>query len=206
MTWTDDPSQLIYIKENSGRGAQRVEQVDLTTRERSLLIEDGSAPSASPREPLLAYQTRVTALRYRTWNLDRRTSTLRELLDASWFDDVDNPTFSPDGSAIAFVGAGAGPLPGGTSIAPLLGIRPALAHDLFGAFYDLWLVGPDGGGLRRVTQIFDMQPEIAWSPSGRYIAVMGALQLQIVEVSSGARWSIPRPRASGPLSWESEAP
>jgi hypothetical protein len=49
--------------------------------------------------------------------------------------------------------------------------------------------------------LFDMQPEISWSPDGRSIAVMGVLQLQIVDVASGQRTSITRPNSSGQLSW-----
>jgi hypothetical protein len=70
-----------------------------------------------------------------------------------------------------------------------------------GILFDLWLAPSGGGTPRRIAQLFDMQPEISWSPDGRYIAVMGALQLQIVEVATGAKSTVPRPNSSGQLSW-----
>ena len=47
-TWTSDPNKLVYVKENAGRGVQRIEEVDRTTGERKLVVEDAASPAASP--------------------------------------------------------------------------------------------------------------------------------------------------------------
>jgi Tol biopolymer transport system component len=211
VSWSSDPSRLIYGKTSSGRGpVERVEEVNLSTGERSLVVDEGSAPAASPTGPLLAYQTRVGS-RFDIWKLDRQTGARAEIVKADWFDDVDHPRFSPDGATVAFVAAGSGPPPQVLALPILSALfdlgqpRVAAAHDMFGVLSDLWVVQPDGGGLRRVAQLFDSQPEIAWSPTGRHIAALGSFQLQIVDVVTGSSRTLPRPAGtslfSSALSW-----
>lgn len=210
VTWPNDPSRLIYGKVNWGRGfTERIEEVHLESGERRLIMESGSAPSASPAAPTLAYQMRA-GTRWNILRLDRETLERGELIPANWFDDADRPTFSPDGASIAFVAAGDGPpSPAPSESLPdLLGLgrlRIAAAHDLFGVFFDLWTVEPSGQNLRRVTPLFDQQPEIAWSPSGRHIVARGSFQLQIVDVATGVTRGLPRPPGStvfgGPIAW-----
>jgi Tol biopolymer transport system component len=203
LSWPSDPLKLVYSKENPARGVERIEEVDLATGERTLLLEGGSSPYASPTQPLLAYAT-PAGNRWTIWALDRQSDIRREVVRASWFDDADNPAFSPDGSLIAFVAAGSGPATAPTLQEIFMDLgrpRPASAHNLLATFFDLWVVRPDGGGLRRVAQLLDLQPEFTWSPDGRHIAAMGTLQLQIVDVESGESWSVPRPSGKGKLSW-----
>jgi hypothetical protein len=68
----------------------------------------------------------------------------------------------------------------------MLGPRAAAAHGLPGLFFDLWVMRADGSELHRVAPLLDLQPEIAWSPSGRQIAALGSLQFQVVDVETGA--------------------
>src|SRR5207248_9843095 len=142
----------------------RVEEVDLSSGERNLILDPGSAPAASPTDAVLAYQTRA-GLRWNIWKLDRSTGAKTEIVNADWFDDADHPLFSPDGASIAFVAAGAGPLPGAAEpglLSDLFRIgrpRVAAAHDLIGVLFDLWVVQANGDGLPRVAELFDVQPE-----------------------------------------------
>ncbi len=206
VSWPNDGNKLVYSKENPARRVERVEEVDLTTGERSLVVDGGSSPFASPAQPMLTYATPVGNA-WSIWTLDRQSGARSEIVRASWFDDADNPAFSPDGSLIAFVAAGFGPLSGS---APPRGLvdefglgKPnvASAHNMLTTFFDLWVVQPDGSGLRKVNQLLDIQPEIAWSPDGRYVAAMGTLQLQIVDIATGESWAPPRPPGKGKMSW-----
>jgi Tol biopolymer transport system component len=205
-SWTADRNKLVYSKDNVTRLIWRIEEVDRTTGERMLIVEGGSAPSSSPTQSVLAYSMLKDA-RSTIWSLDRTTDAKTEVVKPDWFDDADNPSFAPDGQGFAFIAVGQGP-PAGSQLPPMLSdllaaLAPgtAAAHDMPGALFDLWMAPSGGGPVRRVAQLFDMQPEITWSPDGRYIAVMGALQLQIVDVATGAKTSMARPNSSNQISW-----
>jgi dipeptidyl aminopeptidase/acylaminoacyl peptidase len=75
------------------------------------------------------------------------------------------PRWAPDGSNIAFLSQRSG-------------------------FNELWLIRPDGTGLRQLTQLGLDVGEHVWSPDGARLAVTlnrgGALDLALVEVESGA--------------------
>jgi hypothetical protein len=206
VSWPHEGNKLIYSKENPARRVERVEEVDLTSGERSLVVDGGSSPFASPTQPLLTYATPL-GNSWSIWTLDRQRGDKAEVVRASWFDDADNPSFSPDGGLIAFVGAGPGPLlrqPQAPSLVDVLGLgQPtvASAHNLLATFFDLWVVRSDGSGLRKVAQLLDLQPEITWSPDSRYIAAMGTLQLQIVDIATGESFAPPRPPGKGKMSW-----
>jgi hypothetical protein len=202
-TWPNDTSHLVYTKRNVRDGSQRVEEVDLTTGERTLLVDDGSSPAASPTQPLVAYQVWAAA-RYNIVFLDRQDDSHRQVVDARWFEDADDPIFSPDGASLAFVGAGAGPPTDVSGIGQRLARRlvsQASAHDLPGVFFDLWTVGADGAGLRRLAQLFDNNPFIAWAPTGQHVAAWGLFDVQIVDAQTGGTRSLGRIVGSGPISW-----
>jgi dipeptidyl aminopeptidase/acylaminoacyl peptidase len=112
------------------------------------------------------------------------------------------PRPSPDGQLIAFAGAGgpdinpyanptATPAPGSGSAGKTALDRPggfALGLTVFQPFgqkplalqappahgvpYDLWLIKPDGSGLKRLTTLFEDQPMAAWSRDGKQIAFL----------------------------------
>jgi hypothetical protein len=211
-SWPSDPGRLVYAKVDLTRGIERVEEVELATGLRSLVLEFGSAPAASPTAPTVVYQTRVG----QHWDVravDRATGARTELVQADWFLDADHPVFSPDGGSVAFVAAGDGPA-SGDPVGPVrlladlfdLGrVRVAAAHDLVGVVFDLWVMQSGGEGLHRVAPLLDLQPEITWSPSGRQLAALGSLQLQIVDLATGETQPAPRPPVSSPrgspLSW-----
>ncbi|MFN2317946.1 MAG: TolB family protein [Gemmatimonadales bacterium] len=128
--------------------------------------------------------------------------------------DVDDhmPSFSPDGSRLAFVRLGAGGTPevwvGPTRVNERLNLRPrrviagamapawspdgsriAFASNRDGHFR-IWTVAPDGSGLTRVTEAGAGDREPAWSPDGRRLVFVrqfenGAVDLVVRELRSG---------------------
>ncbi|MCA9971348.1 MAG: S9 family peptidase, partial [Anaerolineales bacterium] len=76
-----------------------------------------------------------------------------------------HPRWSPDGQTLAFLSQR-------------------------GGFNDVWLIRPDGEGLRRLTQLGMDVGEFAWAPDGRSLAATlnrgGAVDLALIDAASGA--------------------
>jgi len=206
--WQGDGTSLLYTATNLSDGSQRVEEVDLSTGGRTLVVAGGSSATASPDGRWIAYDLAV-GRRWAIWNLDRSTGARAQLVSDTWFDDADVPSFSPDSATLAFVAVGPGPRAArdpAPSLASMLGrhlVPIAEAHEFEGAVFDLWAVRPDGSGLRRVETLYAEQPTIAWSPTGRHIAVWGGNELHIVDMASDpVRFRVLRnPPGTGPISW-----
>ena len=203
--WSGDAATLAYMVNNLVDGTQRVEQVDLGSLSRSLVVEGASSPTASADGRWMAYAQQV-GRRWSIWSMDRSTGQRTQLVSEAWFEDADVPSFSPDSSIVSFVAVGDGP-PAGAGLSSLVarvvaGLAPsAEAHDIEGAVFDLWGVRPDGSGLRRVAALANEQPYVAWSPDGRHVAVWGGIGLQIVDAASGALRVLRNPVGTGPISW-----
>lgn len=222
LNWTPDGRALIYASsvpllaaDGTLTGiAHEVQRLDLATGQRATLIEDGRSPALSPDGALLAYvavdpRTFETTL----WLANADGGGRRQLVGAQGgFADFLSPRFSPDGARIAFSvagGPGVEPPPPSPSangaperlwrwlIAP---IAPpgAAAHGLPG---DIWLVARDGGEVQRLTALYEDQPVPAWSPDGRWIAVLGGSGLYVVRADGGDLVRRSKVGGSGSLVW-----
>ncbi len=118
-------------------------------------------PTASPDGRYIAY-TSQRAQGFVIYVYDRETGA-EAMLQADTF--ATSPAWSPDGTTIAF-GAR----------------RERLLHDLY-------IVRPDGGGERRLTQSAGYEYNPAWSPDACCIAFVldenGIAQLWVVDIASG---------------------
>ncbi len=150
-------------------------------------ITRGQSPMVSPDGKTLAFLTTDTLNLSHLWLSDLAGNNAREPLANKGFTTIQAPRFSPDGQLIAFAAAG-GPAPNATEppsrdvwVADLL--LPSVA-EADGTPMDIWVVQPDGSGLRRLTSTLDHNPFPAWSPDGRFLAVAGELNLAIVDVTA----------------------
>jgi Tol biopolymer transport system component len=70
--------------------------------------------------------------------------------------------------------------------------------------WDVWLIGADGSGLRRLTYLAEDDPSVAWSPDGRWLAIQGGSGLTLLDVSSGRTERLVRTPAFGAIDWGRE--
>ena len=134
----------------------------------------------------------------------------RRVVDGTRFSQLYAPRFSPDGRQIIFSAVDgpetddAGyPLRATSSLvetlAALLAPPTAAAH---GAPWDLWIVGSDGTGLRRLTWLYEDLPMGAFSPDGTQIAVLGYNGVYLLNPDgSQVRRLVLDPGHSGGIAW-----
>ena len=174
--WTHDGGGLIYahqVQLDGGLGARfTVEQLDLVSLQIEELVRDARDPDLAPdgaalvvvADPLLDSSLSLVDLSARTQR------TLAGSDDG--LTSIRVPQFSPDGQAIAFLASGAGPSLSSRISVALNGVQ------------DLWLIRPDGSGLRRLTTVLEDQPDFSWSDDGRHILLRGAFGTYVVEVET----------------------
>ena len=142
----------------------------------------------SPNGYELAFSDETTSSEWTAiYVLNLKTEELRKVAD--WFYRQDSPTFSPDGSQIAFESL----------------YNPD--EELEGG---IWVVNSDGTGLHQLTHEWESEP--SWSPDGSQIAVAAYNEEEInedeggialINSSSGAyeKWLLD---SDGPFEWDPE--
>ena len=212
-SWLPDGS-LVFERQSVAGWATgaRIEHLSADGVSR-VLAEPGLAPTASPDGALFAYirpeETDQLVIG------DTSGSWQRVLVDHPEFISLAFPRFSPDGAWIAFAAAGA-PVGSGSgfpdtqrvtasteSTGPLRwpGILAAPVADAHGIPWDIWIVRPDGSDLRRVTHFYDDDPAAAWSPDGRWLAVLSGEALHVVAVDGPANFCIAAEGGYGRFEW-----
>jgi Tol biopolymer transport system component len=133
------------------------------------------------------------------------------LVDTPHLLSIAFPRFSPDGTWIAFTAAadpgvaasaGQGQDGGQNGLAAalwgLLSPSPAYAH---GIPWDVWVVRPDGSGLRQVTSFADDDSSVAWSPDGRWLVTLSSEALHVIALDGVENYCISTEGGYGALEW-----
>ena len=206
-SWLPDGS-LIYERRTLSGSNEAVRVERARPGEPGQLVADGAAwPGLSPDGSLLAM------VRFS----DRDRLVIRPLGDASERVLVDTPhllsiafpRFSPDGTWIAFTAAAdqgvAPPTPSALDarstmslVSFWLGPATARAH---GIPWDVWVIRPDGTGMRQVTSFSDDDSSVAWSPDGRWLVTLSAEALHVVALDGGENYCIGSEGGYGALEW-----
>jgi Tol biopolymer transport system component len=181
--WLPD-GEVVYERRPIG-GADTDSRIEASLPDgsaRRTLSVSGRLPGVSADGSHLAFVQPGGASGDQIVSLDLSSGEPIVLVDASvnGFAIFGQPRFSPDGQWVAF-GASGGPGPVAFAL-----FRPglwaaSLSASLHGPTWDVWLVRPDGSGLRQATAIPEGDDlNAAWSPDGSWLAAFGPPGLYIV--------------------------
>jgi Tol biopolymer transport system component len=179
------------------------------------ILDNGYDPAASPDESTLVYvrSTRTgQALMKKTIG---ETGDGCELLSDQVFQYLSLPRISPDGRRVALGGSGepnmgpsgcgGDPRSSTPSAAPplfdpgaLLQPETAYAHGLPA---DVWSMNLDGSDMKRIADIKDDDPTVAFSPDGSRMAIFGVQALFLVNAQGGPTQKLTDQGGYGGLDW-----
>lgn len=193
------PSGRVYYdirRVANGREAQSiVRQVDGGQPE--TLVDNGYSPAVSQDESTLVYirSTRAGQTLYK--KTIGQPGDGCELISDQVFQYLSQPRIARDGKRVALGGSGEPNLTGpsgcggdprthpsaaGLSLLALIAPEVAEAHGLPADVYSLNL---DGSDLKRIADIKDDDPTVAFSPDGSKLAIFGVAALYVVDANGG---------------------
>jgi len=211
--WAADGASVLYTYTpfnvgSTGPEAQpRIERVRREGGAPTVVVPEATSPAPSADGRLLAYLhsgTRGDAL----WVANADGTGGREVIPVTRFLGLAYPRIAPDGSQIAVAAVldlPVAPTPGpGLPRSPFSWQPSATGSAAHGLPWDVWLVGVDGSNLRRLTRMNEDDPSLAWSPDGRWLALLGGSGLTLVDVASGRTERLLRDPAFGAIDWGRE--
>jgi Tol biopolymer transport system component len=185
--WLADGSALVYAHQIEGSDeAGRtflvdVERIELASGVVTVLRENARDPDVSPNGQLLVFVDEpAISDRLVVQDLASNAGVLVASIDQG-LNTFRVPQFSPDGEWIGFMASGEGP-----EVRALDGGGGASSVELVNrnGAQDLWLVRPDGSGLRRITNVIEDAPDFSWSDDGTQALIRGAFGVYLVDVEA----------------------
>jgi Tol biopolymer transport system component len=209
------PSGRVYYdirRVNNGRETQTiVRQIDAGQPE--TLMENGYSPAVSPDETTMAY------IRSRGTGQQLLKKTIAEsgdgceLVSDQVFQYLSQPRISPDGKRLALGGSGEPNLtapsacggdprthPSALGLNLVAWLAPAVAY-AHGLPADVYSMNLDGSDLKRVADIKDDDPTVAYSPDGTKLAIFGVAALYVVDANGGPTNKLVDQGGYGGLDW-----
>jgi Tol biopolymer transport system component len=215
-TWWPDRATLLFERQDLGgrpvgapgqevpRYPSRIERVMQDGTARSIVVQDGRQPSATPDGTRMVFaRTTNQGASLLTWS--QSDGSVQTLIPEGRFADVAYPEFSPHSDQIAFVAPQSGVSGQGAPEAQL----EALLKDWFstgvayahGIPWDPWIVNADGSGLHRVAETAGDEPSVAWSPDQTQLFVYSGIGSFIVDAASGTLTPLKFVQGYGPVIW-----
>jgi len=178
------------------------------------VLENGYDPAPSPDESVLVYVRTKGVGQVLMKKTMAESGDGCELLSDQVFQYLSLPRVSPDGKRVALGGSGeANMMPSGCGGDPrssspaaavgldlgaLLQPETAYAHGLPADVYSMNL---DGSDMKRIADIKDDDPTVAYSPDGAKLAIFGVAALFLVDSAGGPTQKLVEPGGYGGLSW-----
>jgi Tol biopolymer transport system component len=180
------------------------------------VIDNAYDPAASPDESTLVYVRSTRTGQQLMKKSMAESDDGCELLSDQVFQYLSLPRISPDGKRVALGGSGdpnmgpsgcggdphsasrpaaAGP---GIDLGALLQPDTAYAHGLPA---DVWSMNLDGSDMRRIADIKDDDPTVAFSPDGARLAIFGVAALFMVDANGGPTDKLTDQGGYGGLDW-----
>jgi TolB protein len=199
--WAPDGRQVYfaYIGQSGGRFVQRVERVEVASRAREVVEQDGYAPTVSPDGRDLLYlrdESAGTGL----WVRPIAGGTPRAVLAPGSYPPLAVPRYSPDGQQIAAAIVNLTSARGQNG--PLDWLSPPIAY-AHGQPWDIWTFDSTGESATRLTFVSADDPSPAWSPDGRYIAFWSGSGLFVVPSAGGETTKLSPKFGYGAIDWVS---
>jgi Tol biopolymer transport system component len=184
--WLPNDKQIVFDvrgTKSDGQPDLRVESLDLDTMKRQRLAEDALEPAMHPDGKTLAYvQINQRTQHEQIMVADITTGQSKPLTgaDATQVYNIEL-AWSPDGEWLAWGAADPTVLaPGGG------GLRAASAM-LHPFLQDVWVIKRDGTGMKRLADIGESQPSLAWSADSQYVYALGSTNFWRLRLSDGAK-------------------
>ena len=201
--WINDTELLFDVRgiESATRGYYRIEKLNLATGARSVFLENAIRPAVSPDRKLVAYDAIDPASgreRLFVANIDL-TGTRPLTNEDTRIGLITSIAFSPDARTLVFAAqdlAGASRAPDSPSAGDAERIHALAAHP--GA-QDIWVVNVDGSGLRKISDLADARPSLAFGVDPSVFYALTTTGLFRITLPDGQRQKIVSPVPLGDL-------
>lgn len=188
--WLTNDELLVSIRgrDSIGLADLRIEKVNVRTGATERFIDRAVDPALSRDRQTLAYISIDPLTQEEELvvagadNANPRSIVTRDNHLAL----IGSVVFSPDGRRIAFAAVDlledADPSPGGSTPPRGANAMRAVVHPFA---QDVWIVNVDGTGLKRLADLAENMPSLAWSHDGSLLYVLGPNALWRLEVATG---------------------
>src|SRR5205823_2312326 len=159
--------------------------------------------SASGAFTWVIYNVNDSSFKLMSGNLDGTQGKV--ILSDKDFQAVYSPELSPDGKTILFAGSGRT----NSKVSSLgkvlaVALNPLLPGkaEAHGLPWDPWIVGVDGGGLKRLASIGSDEMALVWSPDGQEVAFSNLSSTYVLRADGSGLSRLMQRGDPGGLAWK----